>query len=144
MNEFRKYFLDVYRYKFADFRGRATRSEYWFFTLFQTLLYFGIVGLILLVSGPQGIIISIPIILLMFVVTLIPNLALSARRLHDTGNSAWMYLISLIPGGGIVIFIFACLDSQPHANKWGPNPKAINSRDEDHLIDNHLLDDQIV
>jgi uncharacterized membrane protein YhaH (DUF805 family) len=55
---------------------------------------------------------------------LIPSLAVTVRRLHDTGRTGWWILIGLIPViGGIVLLIFMVLDSEPGANQYGPNPK---------------------
>jgi uncharacterized membrane protein YhaH (DUF805 family) len=54
----------------------------------------------------------------------IPSLAVCVRRLHDIGRSGWWYLIGLIPViGWILLIVWFCTDSQPGANKWGPNPK---------------------
>lgn len=56
---------------------------------------------------------------------LIPGLAVTIRRLHDTGRSGWWFLIILIPIlGPIVLLVFMVLDSQPTDNNYGPNPKS--------------------
>jgi uncharacterized membrane protein YhaH (DUF805 family) len=56
----------------------------------------------------------------------IPSLAVCVRRLHDIGRSGWWYLIGLIPViGWILLIVWFCTDSQPGANKWGPNPKGL-------------------
>lgn len=57
------------------------------------------------------------------IVTFIPSLSVTVRRLHDTGRSGWWLLALLIPFGGIIIFVFSCLDSHPGDNRFGPNPK---------------------
>ena len=55
---------------------------------------------------------------------LVPSIAVTIRRLHDTGRSGWWCLIGLVPVvGGIVLLVFMCLDSTPGANAYGPNPK---------------------
>lgn len=98
--------------KYADFTGRARRSEFWFWWLFTF-----IVGLILGWIPVIGWIISIALI--------IPNLAVGARRLHDTGKSGWWWLINLIPIVGIIILIvFWVQDSNAGENQYGANPKA--------------------
>src|SRR4051794_8393565 len=57
---------------------------------------------------------------------LLPSIAVTVRRLHDTGRSGWWILISLIPIiGGIVLLVFMVLDSEPGVNQYGPNPKAV-------------------
>lgn len=54
----------------------------------------------------------------------LPGLAVASRRLHDTGRSAWWFLILLLPFVGAIVFlVFMCLDSQPGVNQYGANPK---------------------
>ena len=58
--------------------------------------------------------------------TLIPTIAVLVRRLHDTDRSGWWVLINFIPLiGSLVLLVFAVLDSQPGANRFGPNPKGV-------------------
>lgn len=58
-------------------------------------------------------------------VIMVPGLAVTIRRLHDIGKSGWWYFIAFVPlVGGIVLFIFTLLDSEPYANQWGLDPKA--------------------
>lgn len=116
--------------KYATFTGRARRSEYWFFVLFNILVeivvYIPGVLLVLTLSRPQ-MYIGFGLLALMGIFALaviIPGLAVIVRRLHDTGRSGWWYFISLVPFvGGIILLVFLCTDSQPGENKWGPNPK---------------------
>ena len=57
--------------------------------------------------------------------TLVPQIAITIRRLHDIGKSGWYYLIGLIPlVGGIILLVWMCQDSTED-NQWGPNPKNI-------------------
>ena len=57
---------------------------------------------------------------------LIPSLAVSVRRLHDTDHSGWWILINLIPLIGFVIYlVFLCSDSKPGSNRFGANPKGM-------------------
>ena len=103
--------------KYATFSGRARRSEFWWFTLFAVILYI-IVGIIdaAAKNAILGIIVGLGLLL--------PSLAVTARRLHDTGRSGWWILIGLIPFVGfIVLLVFECQDSQPGANSYGPSPK---------------------
>ena len=96
---------------YANFSGRARRSEYWWWVVF-TLLWSWIP----------------PLNLLLLLVFFIPALAVCVRRLHDTGRTGWWILISLIPIlGGLVLLIFYCIDSQPGENQYGPNPKGIGN-----------------
>lgn len=107
--------------KYADFSGRARRSEYWWFFLFNVLVSIvaSIIDAILGTrSGNFGVIEGIASLAL-----LLPGLAVGARRLHDTTKSGWWLLIGLIPCVGlIVLIIFFVQDSHPD-NKYGPSPK---------------------
>ena len=97
---------------YADFKGRARRSEYWWFTLFNIIVS-GIIGAIIPeLAGVWSL------------VVLVPGLALCVRRLHDIGRSGWWLLIGLIPlAGGIILLVYACTPSKED-NQWGPFPAA--------------------
>lgn len=111
--------------KYAVFSGRARRKEYWFFTLFNAIASFAIGfvdGLLGLLNEATGFGVLGTIYLL---AVLIPSIAVSVRRLHDTDRSGWWLLLALIPVvGAIVLIVFMVLDSKPGANRFGPNPKA--------------------
>jgi len=109
--------------RYAVFSGRARRSEYWFFVLFNVLV--SIVAAVLDravgsdLGGGTGV-----VSLVVTLALLVPGLAVSWRRLHDTGRSGAWFLIVLVPlVGPIVLLVFQCLDSQPGANRFGPSPK---------------------
>lgn len=108
---------------YFNFQGRARRSEYWFFYLFAVIV--GVVAQILIVStGETGAGIFGLVYGVFILGTLIPQLAVAVRRLHDTDRSGWWLLFGLIPlVGFIVLLIFMVGDSKPGANKYGPNPK---------------------
>lgn len=110
--------------KYAVFSGRARRKEYWMFVLFNII--FTIVA-----SALDTVIFGIafegfgPLYVVYALAVLVPGLAVSVRRLHDVGKSGWYLLVNLIPiAGGIWYLVLVCTDSQPGANKYGPNPKA--------------------
>ncbi len=109
---------------YFNFSGRATRSEFWYFTLF--CLLFGM--LIMLIEYMLGIgnVKETGILSLIFDLALVfPSLAVSTRRLHDTNRSGWWNLIILVPIIGIIVLIvFYCQDSKED-NKYGVNPKKI-------------------
>jgi uncharacterized membrane protein YhaH (DUF805 family) len=111
--------------KYADFSGRARRREYWFFVLFNI-----IISVVLTVCdvalGTYSAAASIGILTGIYTLAvLIPGIAVSVRRLHDTGRSGWWLLIVLVPLiGAIVLLIFMLIDSQPGQNAYGPSPKA--------------------
>jgi uncharacterized membrane protein YhaH (DUF805 family) len=109
---------------YATFSGRSRRREYWLFALFNVIVIIGLMvvdGLIgtLAADGSIGLLSGIYVL-----GVIIPSIAVGVRRLHDIGRSGWWLLINLIPViGGLVIFIFSILDSQPETNKYGPSPK---------------------
>jgi len=121
-----KWFLDVVKNKYATFEGRARRSEYWYYVLFYVL---AIVALAIIdeITGTFSEEAGIGLLSGLFVLaTLVPTLAVTVRRLHDTDRSGWWVLINFIPiVGGIVLLVFTVMDSQPGANRFGPNPKGV-------------------
>lgn len=110
--------------RYAEFDGRSRRQEYWMFSLIQFLIIFVgyIVGLALTAVGIGVIILALCFIYSL--ISLVPSLSVSVRRLHDTGKSGWFLLIGLIPFvGGLIVIILMALDSDPGMNEYGPNPK---------------------
>jgi uncharacterized membrane protein YhaH (DUF805 family) len=121
-----KWFMAALK-KYADFSGRARRSEYWYFVLFYVLIYIflafmdGMVGSFS--AGTQIGLFSGLFALIM----LIPSISVGVRRLHDTDRSGWWLLLSLIPIiGAIVLLVFTVQDSQASQNRFGLNPKLAN------------------
>ncbi len=118
----------VYRNKYATFSGRASRSEYWWgylgYVVIATVLQiFALVGAIALIDA--GEIAALPglIALVGIIGMIIPSIAVSVRRLHDTGKSGWMLLIILIPCIGFILWIVWMVeDGQAHDNAYGPVP----------------------
>ena len=120
---------------YANFSGRARRSEYWFFYLFNLLavFIFMILGAILggIFGGGSGAaggaFFGYIFYFLYALAALIPSLAVTVRRLHDTNRSGWNILWCLLPiVGGIVLLVFMVSDSYPGDNQYGPNPKGVN------------------
>jgi uncharacterized membrane protein YhaH (DUF805 family) len=112
--------------QYATFEGRARRKEYWFFTLFYVLVYL-VLAVADNLTGTYNADAGLGLLSGLYILaTLIPCLAVMVRRLHDTDRNGWWVLIGLIPVvGDIVLLVFACLDSQPGANRFGPNPKGV-------------------
>jgi uncharacterized membrane protein YhaH (DUF805 family) len=124
---FMNYYTDVLK-KYAVFGGRARRKEYWMFVLWNLIIYV-VLGFVLGIIG-KAINSQMPMVLayLYALAVLIPNLAVSVRRLHDTGRSGWWLLIGLVPlVGAIVLLVFTVMDSMPGENKYGPNPKGVTA-----------------
>jgi uncharacterized membrane protein YhaH (DUF805 family) len=112
------WYIEVLR-KYAVFNGRAQRTEYWMFFLFNIIITV-VLGLIDRLFGISGVLSGI-----YGLAVLIPGIAVSIRRLHDTNRSGWWLLISLVPViGTIVLLVFMVQDSQPDTNQYGPNPRA--------------------
>jgi uncharacterized membrane protein YhaH (DUF805 family) len=103
--------------KYADFDGRATRSEYWWFILMNVVVSAAILFV--------GILVKVPWLYLVYsVAALIPSFAVTIRRLHDTGRSGWWWFIGFLPVlGAIILLIFTLQDTEPRTNAYGPNPK---------------------
>ena len=104
--------------KYVDFSGRARRTEFWMFTLFNIIIsvVLGILDMFL-GFGLLGGIYALAVFL--------PSLAVGVRRLHDTDRSGWWLLIGLIPIiGFIVLIVFFVQDSQAGDNEYGANPKS--------------------
>ncbi len=105
--------------KYVTFSGRARRPEYWYWVLFGVLV--GIAASILdvlLVGAHSGVFSGLASLGL-----LLPNLAVTGRRLHDIDRSAWWILIVLLPVvGAIVLFVFMCLRGTIGLNRFGAEP----------------------
>ena len=126
--------------KYAVFSGRATRSEYWYwvleqtgvlllldmaFTIFMTILFAchhpqQMSSTETFIYGMAG---AVPL-LLWSLFTVIPSLAVTCRRLHDTNKGGIMLLLYLVPLiGSIILLIYCCEDSQRGTNQYGPSEK---------------------
>ena len=123
--------------KYCVFTGRASRSEYWWFSLFIT-----VITLILCIpmtiesvtmmqqAMSTGVVpaertpgIMTYLYYIWALVVLLPSWGVLFRRLHDTGRSGWNCLWSFLPiAGSIVLIVLCCQPSQPMENKYGPVP----------------------
>ena len=105
--------------KYRDFSGRSTRAEYWYFMLYNIIIAILIAIFGVIIGDEEGI-----LYFLYLLVVIIPDLAVSVRRLHDIGKSGWILLIGLIPFIGFLwMLILFTTDSESGANKYGPNAK---------------------
>ena len=116
------WYLDAWK-NYANFKGRARRTAYWMFILFNliALVVLSFIESAIGLSGQNcyGILTG-----LYTLAIILPLIALAVRRLHDTGRSGWWILIGLVPLiGPIVLIVFYVTDSQPGTNEYGPNPK---------------------
>jgi uncharacterized membrane protein YhaH (DUF805 family) len=128
---------------YLNFSGRARRSEFWYFTLMSIIISI-VIGIIEGALGigayeanefgfrMQGGIISNLYSLAVF----LPGLAVSIRRLQDTGKSGWNMLLVLIPlVGAIILIVFFATEGDKGKNEYGPDPKNPEMTTEDHLLD---------
>ena len=111
---------------YANFNGRARRSEYWYFAL-MNLIILVIATVLDSVLGfnfaplPYGY-----LYVLVALATFIPGLAVAVRRLHDVGKSGWFYFIVLIPiVGAIWLLVLFFTEGNKGENQYGSDPKAI-------------------
>ena len=138
--------------KYATFSGRASRSEYWWFVLFQYIvmiawfillsIFFGLPEQVSATAGADSIQASallggMPIAetILFYALGLVfflPSLAVCVRRLHDTGRSGAWWFISLVPCvGSIILLVFMLMESAPD-NRYGPNELYHQYMDQNH------------
>ena len=110
--------------KYAVFDGRAGLKEYWYFNLFSFIIII-ILSVIDIVTGTFNAKVGMGLLGGIYTLAvLIPGIAVSVRRLHDTDRSGWWLLINGIPLIGIIVFlVFTAQDGTPGDNQYGSNPK---------------------
>ena len=112
------YWKQVVLERYAQFTGRARRAEYWWFTLSTV-----IIAVVFTVLGQASSIFSI-LYLIYVLAVLVPGIAVTIRRLHDTDKSGWWILIALVPFvGGIILIVLLCIDSTRGQNQYGVSEK---------------------
>ena len=125
-----KWFNKVVFHNYANFKGRARRKEFFMFYLFY-MFFVWLFHFLSNVSKQTGIADEAFTLLLGFFILamIMPQLSVTARRLHDIGKSGWLTLIMLIPfiGSIVLLVFFVCKDSDPLENKYGTSPKLIAS-----------------
>lgn len=101
--------------RYVDFKTRSRRSEYWTAMIAVSVVS----GILNLVFG------KVPMVSTIWsLAVLLPSIAVTVRRLHDTGKSGWHYLWNLLPiVGQIILLVFLIKDSDPDENQWGKSPK---------------------
>lgn len=132
-----KWYINALK-KYAVFSGRARRKEFWIFNLFSWIFWipFALLDDVLKTSVDYyefmegfgyGIISSLYLLTI-----LVPSLAVSVRRLHDVERSGWNMLFIFVPLIG-QIWLIACwiTNSDPGENKYGPNPKEIETKQKE-------------
>ena len=111
--------------KYAEFNGRSQRKEYWYFTLISSVIsiilaFVSMSSDLTFMNGQYGILDTV-----YQLAVLIPSIAVSVRRLHDTSHSGWWMLLVFVPFvGWIWLIVLMATDSDAGANAHGVNPKA--------------------
>ena len=115
---------------YSTLQGRATRSDYWWFLLYQWLVYVVLVSVCVFASDFFKSEYFFTPLILFVLLNVIPNFTILVRRLHDSSNSGyWLLLLLLPPLCFLVIFIFTLLPSDGD-NKYGADPHNIRNFDE--------------
>lgn len=142
MEELKSVFRKVFLKNYANFNGRASRKEFWLFYFMQYLymtlgiiffyILFFLVFFVALMKNSTGsspslfpvimMIVVYGAIFLLFLPILLPSLAVTARRLHDTGRSGWWMLLGLVPLGGFVVLFFLIQAGDKYPNEYGDDP----------------------
>lgn len=113
---------------YANFSGRAGRREYWSWAIARWLILTILPALAVLAAfaGSAGSFLQLSTVFgTVFLATLLPDIAVSVRRLHDGGRSGWWLLwMNLIPGVGFILLLAFMLEGDDTANPFGPTPQA--------------------
>ena len=106
---------------YVNFKDRARRSEYWYFTLFNILVSIAtsVIDIFVLGFDAEG---FLPLNTIFGLATLLPGIAVSVRRLHDIGKSGWWLLIIFTIIGIIPLIYWYCQPSTPGPNEYGQQP----------------------
>ncbi|MBD1227957.1 DUF805 domain-containing protein [Xenorhabdus griffiniae] len=112
------WYLSVLK-NYAGFSGRARRKEYWMFSLFNMIVLLALIALASVINDIAG----LALLVIYIIVTFIPNLAVTVRRLHDVNCSGWWFLLAFVPVASIILFVFTLLEGTQGDNEYGADPK---------------------
>jgi len=122
------YYLNAFK-KYAVFKGRSGRKEYWIFTMINVAAYFALTAVsvinmnMAINSGDynESTIVMAYLPSIFGLAIFVPSLAVAVRRLHDVGKSGWWFLINFIPLLGAIYFLFLMSQAgEVGGNKYGP------------------------
>src|SRR5262249_31096139 len=102
-----------------NYQGRASRSAYWWFALFEALAWVAVLILALIFAALRVPALSILLYVAAIIGSILVSLPLTVRRLHDSDKSGFWYFIVLVPFGGIVLLVFTLLEGTPGQNRFG-------------------------
>ena len=114
------WYLKVVRDNYANFSGRASRVEYWMFSLMSVVIG-TVLGIVETVVGSPGYLSLIYVLIL-----IIPSMAVTFRRLHDVNKTAWLLLIAPTCIGLIPLCIWSISGGTQGDNDYGPSPREID------------------
>ncbi len=128
------WYLKVVKDNYANFNGRARRKEYWMFTLFNMLILFGLIAVSVAISVTSDSPAFLSIYFIYVLATIIPGLAVTVRRLHDSGKSGAYFFVTFIPfiGSFWLLFLLAT-EGEQGSNAYGADPKNITSEEIDQI-----------
>ena len=131
MMSFKEAIYICLKQKYSTISGRASRAEYWWFTLFMYLVNIVLYTLSVVMmfylhrgSGAQmfGALLVSGLMSIISILLVVPSICVGIRRLHDIGRSGWWILLSFVPIVRFVILVFTLMPSQPTANEYDENP----------------------
>ena len=135
------YWKNAIAKNYANFNGRARRSEYWYYTLMNIIIMIGLQVFIAVSASSNLSSVSMVLgglYLIYALGTFIPSIAVAVRRLHDVGKSGWFMFIALIPLiGSIWLLVLFCTEGNRGENIYGADPKNQSSMNDD-ALDSHL------
>lgn len=108
--------------RYTQFNGRASRSEFWWFQLFIVIVSIPsyLLSFIAGYTGSQSLVlVSTGLSLVTWLAVIVPMIAVTVRRLHDTDRSGWWYLLALVPFAGLAVLVFMLLPGTPGGNRFG-------------------------
>lgn len=132
--------------KYAVFQGRASRSEFWYFNLFNALIQLVLIAAMVGAANAQNASLVQVLNILIVVYSLgvfLPSISVLVRRLHDSGRSGWWYFIVLVPIVGIFILLYFLVeDSQEGSNVYGNSPKSFTNSNNQNIDIGHTAGEE--
>lgn len=120
-----KWYLKVLK-EYTNFEGRARRTEYWMFALFNFLIFIPLYAIDVFLFSKGILPIPMALSAIYFLAVLLPSISVLVRRLHDVDKSGWWYFISFVPlVGSFILLFFLVQDGTVGDNQFGSNPKGV-------------------
>lgn len=118
--------------KYFTLKGRASRSEYWWYALVYFLGFAAALAIDISIFDPNAPLVSIfdSVLVIYMIAMMIPNWTSTVRRLHDTGRSGLWCLLGLVPLASFALLVFLCQRSQESDNIFGPPPNGSRRRSD--------------